>query len=119
MRRRACKSRAAWWLAALTLAALTAWAVPGHQIRLQEEQLHRLIGTAGGNSTFKLEVFYLGTFNSQETQSGSITINSLYYNVWCCTPITTAGQGIVSEGYLPTPGVGSNLSFGLPLPVGT
>jgi hypothetical protein len=47
-----------------------------------------------------------------------VTVTSLHYTVTSSDPTMTPPV-IVSEGNLPTPGAGSSVSFGLPLPVGS
>jgi hypothetical protein len=59
----------------------------------------------------------VGRIGLQLQPVAGITVTGLHYTVTQGAP--SAASLIVSEGNLPTPGTASNISFGLPLPVGS
>lgn len=60
----------------------------------------------------------VGSIGLQLQPVFGVTVTSVHYIVTAGNPALTPAPAIISEGNLPTPGTGSNFSFGIPLPVG-
>ncbi len=60
----------------------------------------------------------VGSIGLQLQPVFGVTVTSVHYIVTAGDPALTPAPAIVSEGNLPTPGTGSNFSFGIPLKVG-
>jgi hypothetical protein len=94
----------------LALVAMAGFAVAACSSSIDTSSPSGSIAKPGGE--------HVGSIGLQLQPVFGVTVTSVHYIVTAGNPALTPAPAIISEGNLPTPGTGSNFSFGIPLPVG-